>query len=103
MRRFPPPSRAQLMATRRINPIAVLVVLALIPAAGLATLWRLAVALRPPPVEQPTAPDPSTLPAPMTPPLLRVRRAAGVLARGGNEAELQARLQPLLGSVDDNR
>jgi D-alanyl-D-alanine carboxypeptidase/D-alanyl-D-alanine-endopeptidase (penicillin-binding protein 4) len=91
------------MAKRRINPIAVLVVLALIPAAGLAFLWRYADARRPPPVVQPTAPDPSTLPPAMTTPLLSVRRAPGVLSRQVNEAALQAALQPLLASIDDNR
>jgi len=34
------------MAKRRVNPIAVLVVLALIPAAGLAFVWRYADARR---------------------------------------------------------
>src|SRR5436305_8210547 len=91
------------MATRRVNPIAVLVVLALIPAAALATMWRFADARRPPPVEQPTPPDPSTLPAPMTTPLLSVRRAPAVLSRQVNVAALQAALQPLLASIDDNR
>ena len=88
---------------RRINPIPVLVVLALIPAAGLAAFWRFADARRPPPVVQPVAPDPATLPAAMTTPLLSVRRAPGVLSRQVNVTALQAALQPLLASVDDNR
>jgi len=67
------------MAKSRINPIAVLVVLALIPAAGLALLWRYADARRPPPVVQPKAPDPSTLPPAMTTPLLSVRRREDLL------------------------
>ena len=91
------------MAARRINPIAVLVVLAAIPAVGLGALWRFADARRPPPVVQPVAPDPSTLPTPMTTPLLSVRRAPGVLSRQVNVSALQAALQPLLASVDDNR
>jgi D-alanyl-D-alanine carboxypeptidase/D-alanyl-D-alanine-endopeptidase (penicillin-binding protein 4) len=88
---------------RRINPIPVLVVLALIPAAGLAAFWRFADARRPPPVVQPVAPDPATLPGAMTTPLLSVRRAPGVLSRQVNITALQAALQPLVASVDDNR
>jgi D-alanyl-D-alanine carboxypeptidase/D-alanyl-D-alanine-endopeptidase (penicillin-binding protein 4) len=91
------------MAGRRINPIAVLVVLAVIPAVGLATFWRFADARRPPPVVQPIAPDAATLPAAMSTPLLSVRRAPGVLSRAVNETALQTALQPLLASIDDNR
>ena len=91
------------MARRRINPVPVLVVLALIPAAGLGAFWRFADARRPPPVVQPVPPDPATLPAAMTTPLLSVRRAPGVLSRQVNITALQAALQPLLASVDDNR
>ena len=91
------------MAGRRINPIPVLVLLAAVPAVGLGALWRFADARRPPPVVQPVAPDPATLPAAMTTPLLSVRRAPGVLSRQVNLGALQAALQPLLGSVDDNR
>jgi D-alanyl-D-alanine carboxypeptidase/D-alanyl-D-alanine-endopeptidase (penicillin-binding protein 4) len=91
------------MVARRVNPIAVLVVLAAIPAVGLGALWRFAEARRPPPVVQPTAPDPATLPIPMTTPLLSVRRTPGVLSREVNEAALQVALQPLLAAVDDNR
>jgi D-alanyl-D-alanine carboxypeptidase/D-alanyl-D-alanine-endopeptidase (penicillin-binding protein 4) len=39
----------------------------------------------------------------MTTPLLSVRRAPGVLSREVNVAALQAALQPLLASIDDNR
>ncbi|MEY2445813.1 MAG: hypothetical protein QOE00_2393 [Ilumatobacteraceae bacterium] len=88
---------------RRINPIAVLVLLAAVPAVGLGAFWRFADARRPPPVVQPIAPDPATMPAPMTTPLLSVRRAPGVLSREVNTAALQAALQPLLAAVDDNR
>jgi D-alanyl-D-alanine carboxypeptidase/D-alanyl-D-alanine-endopeptidase (penicillin-binding protein 4) len=88
---------------RRVNPIAVLVVLAAIPALGLASLWRFADARRPAPVVQPVAPDPASLPTAMTTPLLSVRRAPGVLSRQVNIAALQSALQPLLASVDDNR
>ena len=91
------------MAARRINPIPVLVLLAAIPAAGLGALWRFADARRPPPVVQPVAPNPATLPAAMTTPLLSVRRAPGVLSRQVNLSALEAALQPLLASVDDNR
>jgi serine-type D-Ala-D-Ala carboxypeptidase/endopeptidase (penicillin-binding protein 4) len=91
------------MAARRVNPIAVLVVLAALPAVGLGALWRFADARRPPPVVQPVAPDPSTLPGIMTTPLLSVRRAPGVLSRQVNVAALQSALQPLLAEVDDNR
>ena len=91
------------MAARRINPIPVLVLLAAIPAVGLGALWRFADARRPPPVVQPVAPNPATLPAAMTTPLLSVRRAPGVLSRQVNLSALQAALQPLLASVDDNR
>jgi serine-type D-Ala-D-Ala carboxypeptidase/endopeptidase (penicillin-binding protein 4) len=91
------------MTARRVNPIAVLVVLAAIPAVGLGALWRFADARRPPPVVQPVAPDPATLPGPMTTPLLSVRRAPGVLSRQVNLSALQTALQPLLASVDDNR
>ena len=91
------------MVARRINPIAVLVVLAAVPALGLGALWRFADARRPPPVVQPIAPDPATLPGPMTTPLLSVRRAPEVLSREVNVTALQAALQPLLASVDDNR
>lgn len=87
----------------RLNPIPVLVVLAAIPAAGLGVAWRFADARRPPPVVQPVAPDPATLPAAMTTPLLSVRRAPAVLSRQVNVAALQAALQPLLAAVDDNR
>jgi serine-type D-Ala-D-Ala carboxypeptidase/endopeptidase (penicillin-binding protein 4) len=91
------------MAKRRINPIPVLVVLAALPAVGLGTLWRFADARRPAPVVQPVAPDPSTLPAAMSTPLLSVRRAPGVLSRQVNLTSLQTALQPLLDSIDDNR
>lgn len=91
------------MARRRINPIPVLVVLAAVPAVGLGALWRFADARRPPPVVQPVAPDPATMPAAMTTPLLSVRRAPGVLSRQVNVTDLQTALQPLLASVDDNR
>jgi serine-type D-Ala-D-Ala carboxypeptidase/endopeptidase (penicillin-binding protein 4) len=91
------------MARRRINPIPVLVVLAAVPAVGLGALWRFADARRPPPVVQPVAPDPATMPAAMTTPLLSVRRAPGVLSRQVNVTSLQTALQPLLASVDDNR
>jgi serine-type D-Ala-D-Ala carboxypeptidase/endopeptidase (penicillin-binding protein 4) len=91
------------MAARRVNPIAVLIVLAALPAIGLGALWRFADARRPPPVVQPVPPDPATLPAAMTTPLLSVRRAPGVLSREVNLTALQTALQPLLGSVDDNR
>jgi serine-type D-Ala-D-Ala carboxypeptidase/endopeptidase (penicillin-binding protein 4) len=91
------------MPKRRINPIPVLVVLAALPAAGLAAAWRFADARRPPPVVQPVAPDPATLPAVMPTPLLSVRRAPGVLSRQVNHTALQSALQPLLASVDDNR
>ncbi|MGZ4724795.1 MAG: hypothetical protein ACXV8L_11345, partial [Ilumatobacteraceae bacterium] len=86
-----------------MNPIAVLVVLAALPAVGLGAFWRFADARRPPPVIQPTPPDPATMPAAMTTPLLSVRRAPGVLSRTVNVAALQASLQPLLASIDDNR
>ncbi len=88
---------------RRINPIAVLVVLAAIPAAGLGALWRFADARRPHAAVQPVAPDPATLPAAMSTPLLSVRRAPGVLSREVNLSALQTALQPLLDLVDDNR
>jgi D-alanyl-D-alanine carboxypeptidase/D-alanyl-D-alanine-endopeptidase (penicillin-binding protein 4) len=91
------------MARRRINPIPVLVVLAAVPAVGLGALWRFADARRPPPVVQPVAPDPATMPEAMTTPLLSVRRAPGVLSRQVNVTDLQTALQPLLASVDDNR
>jgi D-alanyl-D-alanine carboxypeptidase/D-alanyl-D-alanine-endopeptidase (penicillin-binding protein 4) len=91
------------MSKRRINPIPVLVVLALIPAAGLGAFWRFADARRPPPVAQPVPPDPASLPGAMTTPLLSVRRAPGVLSRQVNVTALQAALQPLLASVDDSR
>jgi serine-type D-Ala-D-Ala carboxypeptidase/endopeptidase (penicillin-binding protein 4) len=91
------------MARRRINPIPVLIVLAAIPAVGLGALWRFADARRPPPIVQPVAPDPASLPAAMTTPLLSVRRAPGVLSRQVNLTALQNALQPLLASVDDNR
>jgi D-alanyl-D-alanine carboxypeptidase/D-alanyl-D-alanine-endopeptidase (penicillin-binding protein 4) len=91
------------MAGRRVNPIAVLVVLAAIPALGLASLWRFADARRPAPVVQPVAPDPASLPTAMTTPLLSVRRSPGVLSRQVNITALQNALQPLLASVDDNR
>jgi D-alanyl-D-alanine carboxypeptidase/D-alanyl-D-alanine-endopeptidase (penicillin-binding protein 4) len=91
------------MARRRINPIPVLVVLAAVPAVGLGALWRFADARRPPPVVQPVAPDPATMPETMTTPLLSVRRAPGVLSRQVNVTDLQTALQPLLASVDDNR
>ncbi|MEP7202370.1 MAG: D-alanyl-D-alanine carboxypeptidase [Ilumatobacteraceae bacterium] len=91
------------MVVRRVNPIAILIVLAAIPAVGLGALWRFADARRPPPVVQPVAPDPSTLPPAMTTPLLSVRRAPGVLSRQVNVSALQAALQPLLDSVDDSR
>ena len=91
------------MAKRRINPIPVLVVLAAIPAVGLAAFWRFADARRPPPVVQPVAPDVASLPGTMSTPLLSVRRAPGVLSRQVNLSSLQAALQPLLASVDDNR
>ncbi len=92
------------MARRqRVNPIAVLVVLAAIPAVGLGALWRFADARRPPAAVQPVAPDPATLPAAMSTPLLSVRRAPGVLSRQVNLSALRAALQPLLDSVDDNR
>ena len=90
------------MARRRINPIPVLVVLAAVPAVGLGALWRFADARRPPPVVQPVAPDPATMPAAMTTPLLSVRRAPGVLSRRVNVTGLQTALQPLLASVADN-
>jgi D-alanyl-D-alanine carboxypeptidase/D-alanyl-D-alanine-endopeptidase (penicillin-binding protein 4) len=91
------------MARRRVNPIPVLIVLAAIPAVGLGALWRFADARRPPPIVQPVAPDPATLPAAMTTPLLSVRRAPGVLSRQVDLTALQNALQPLLASVDDNR
>ncbi len=91
------------MVARRVNPIAVLIVLAAVPAVGLGALWRFADARRPPPVVQPTVPDPATMPPAMTTPLLSVRRAPGVLSRAVNVAALQASLQPLLASIDDNR
>ncbi len=88
---------------RRVNPIPVLVVLAALPGVGLGALWRFADARRPPPVVQPVAPDPATLPQAMTTPLLSVRRAPAVLSRQVNVTALQSALQPLLSSVDDNR
>ena len=91
------------MARRRINPIPVLVLLAAIPAVGLGALWRFADARRPEPVVQPVAPDPETLPPPMSTPLLSVRRAPGVLSRQVNLTALQTALQPLLAAIDDNR
>ncbi|HEX3087209.1 MAG TPA: D-alanyl-D-alanine carboxypeptidase, partial [Ilumatobacteraceae bacterium] len=91
------------MAKPRINPIAVLIVIAALPALALGAFWRFADARRPPPVVQPVAPDPSALPAAMSTPLLSVRRAPAVLSREVNLASLQASLQPLLASVDDNR
>ena len=91
------------MASRRISPIPVLVVLAAIPAVGLGALWRFADARRPPPVVQPIPPDAATLPVPMTTPLLSVRRAPGVLSREVNVSALRTALQPLLASIDDNR
>jgi serine-type D-Ala-D-Ala carboxypeptidase/endopeptidase (penicillin-binding protein 4) len=91
------------MARRRRNPIPALVIVAALPAAGLGALWRFADARRPPPVVQPVPPDPATLPAAMTTPVLSIRRAPGVLSRQVNVAALQAALQPLLASIDDNR
>jgi D-alanyl-D-alanine carboxypeptidase/D-alanyl-D-alanine-endopeptidase (penicillin-binding protein 4) len=91
------------MPGRRPNPIAVLVILAALPAVGLAAFWRYADARRPPPVVQPIPPDPATLPAAMTTPLLSVRRAPSVLSRAVNVAALQTSLEPLLASIDNNR
>lgn len=93
------------MAARRarINPIPILVVLALVPATALALAWRFADARRPPPVVQPVAPDPSTLPTTMTTPLLSVRRAPAVLSRQVNISALQRALQPVVAAIDDNR
>lgn len=91
------------MPKRRVNPVVALIVLAAIPAIALGAFWRFADARRPPPVVQPVAPDPASMPAAMSTPLLSVRRAPAVLSRQVNLASLQAALQPLLESVDDNR
>ena len=87
----------------RVNPMAVLIVLAALPALGIGALWRFADARRPPPVVQPVAPDLATLPTPMSTPLISVRRAPGVLSRQVNVAALRAALQPVAAAVDDNR
>ena len=88
---------------RRINPIPVLVVLALIPAAGLAAFWRFA-RCSPSAAGRPARCARSGEPAAaMTTQVLSVRRNAECCRDRSTSTALQAALQPLLASVDDNR
>jgi len=87
------------VAARRANPVAVLVVVALVVAAGLAATWRWAdgrardgaEAVTP---SEPAGPDPS-----LATPALSTRRAPGVLARALNLDAFRDSLQPLAGAV----
>ncbi|MBI4884200.1 MAG: D-alanyl-D-alanine carboxypeptidase [Actinobacteria bacterium] len=83
---------------RRRNPYPALVVMALIPAAGLFGLWRWASGQQPDPIVAPTSPTsvPVVQPAALTTPLLSVRRAPAVLSRVVNEAQFLEALQPFV-------
>ena len=105
VRAVPSPTRARLMVARRVNPIAVLVVLAVIPAARPCR----AVAIR----RRPSAGtgrsagrhrDPASLPGRNDHAVaLGASRPRRAVARGQRRRALQNALQPLLASVDDNR
>ena len=92
------------MSTRRlaISPIAVLVVLALVPGIVLFGLWRWAAASAsgdaPPPTSS-TVAAPAAAPV-LNTPLLSYRRAPGVLSRDINLAPFQAQVGEFAASLD---
>jgi D-alanyl-D-alanine carboxypeptidase/D-alanyl-D-alanine-endopeptidase (penicillin-binding protein 4) len=88
-----------------IDPVAVVVVLAAIPAFLLWSLWSWAgdkseAADAPPPTSTTIVPPPAPLPA-LNTPLGSLRRASHALARDLNLEQFRAAAQPLLGAVND--
>jgi len=102
------------VARRRRNPFPALVVLAVLPAVALGGCWRFADGRTPAPVSAGTAGtdggtndtggagDGGTSSPSLTTPLLSVRRAPGVLARGLNISAFQTTLQPFVASLNEN-
>ena len=96
------------MSRRRrpaIDPVAVIVVLAAIPAMLLWSLWSWAgdksdAADAAPPTSTTIVPPPAPLPA-LNTPLGSLRRASPALARDLNLEQFRAAVQPLLGAVND--
>ena len=96
------------MSSRRrpaIDPVAVIVVLAAIPALLFWSLWSWAgdksdAADAAPPTSTTIVPPPAPLPA-LNTPLGSLRRASPALARDLNLEQFRAAAQPLLGAVND--
>ncbi len=96
------------MSRRRgpaIDPVAVIVVLAAIPAFLLWSVWSWAgdkseAADAPPPTSTTIVPPPAPLPA-LNTPLGSLRRASSALARDLNLERFRAAAQPLLGAVNE--
>ncbi|HTH07748.1 MAG TPA: D-alanyl-D-alanine carboxypeptidase/D-alanyl-D-alanine-endopeptidase [Ilumatobacteraceae bacterium] len=88
------------MPDRARHPLAVLVVLALVPALAIAALWTVAESRA---ADDSSAPATTTTfvpPAPLTTPVLSVRRQPGALALDQREDVLVASLATLFGAVD---
>ncbi len=84
----------------RLSPIIILVVMAMIPAAMFGYVWRWAAArqVRPAPAEAVAV---AALPAPLTTPVLSLRRAPQTLASTTNEAGFVSKLSDLSAFVGD--
>jgi D-alanyl-D-alanine carboxypeptidase/D-alanyl-D-alanine-endopeptidase (penicillin-binding protein 4) len=84
-----------------IGPIIVLAILAAIPAVGLGVLWRWADARVPDPQAEEVPVAEPTLPAPLTTPILSVRRAPQTLASLSSDGDLVTALTALGAFVND--
>ncbi len=89
------------MVTRR-NPLPALVIVALVPALGLAALWRIADGKAPADgvIVVTDSSAPVAVPNPLNTPLLSVRRAPTTLSRVVNADSFITDLQPLLAQID---
>ena len=83
---------APLVPTRRVNPIAILIVCAILPAMLFAGLWRWADSRRIPIPKDPVIVQPA-LPSPLATPVLSLRRAPQALANSTSRALLAVALE----------
>ncbi len=79
---------------RRVNPIAILILCAIVPALLFAGLWRWADSKRIPIPRDPLIVD-VALPSPLATPILSLRRAPQALANSTSRARLAASLEPV--------